>query len=87
MNNDNYNDGYNDNYYTWWNTTATTSDNITFSGTFNLSTAVTTTNSNWYNTTKTPPDKNWMPYVYVEYEPVWHKKFASYKLQMEKMWD
>ena len=77
MNND-----YNDNF-TWWNTSATTSDNITFSGTFNLAT---TTGSTWHQT-KLPPDKNWMPYAYVEYEPVWHKKFASYKLQMSKMWD
>lgn len=78
MNND-----YNDNF-TWWNTTAaTTSDNLTFSGTFNLTTA---TGSTWHQT-KLPPDKNWMPYAYVEYEPVWHKKFASYKLQMSKMWD
>ena len=80
MNNGNYNDDY-----TWWNTTAATCDNIPFSGTFNLTTAITTV-SNWY-TTKIPPDKNWMPYAYVEYEPVWHKKFASYKLQMGKMWD
>jgi len=33
------------------------------------------------------PDKNWMPYKYVEYEPKWHKKFARYKLQMQSMWD
>jgi len=80
MNSDNYNDNF-----TWWNSTATTSDNITFAGTFNLTT--TATNTNYYtNTIKTPPDKNWMPYAYVEYEPVWHKKFARYKLQMEKMW-
>lgn len=71
----------NDNY-TWWNTTA--SDNITFSGTFNLTTAATTTGSNWH---PIKPDKNWMPYVYVEYEPKWHQKFARYKLQMKNMWD
>jgi len=33
------------------------------------------------------PDKNWMPYVYVEYEPTWHKKFARFKIQMESMWE
>ena len=84
-------DNFNDNY-TWWNSTAAT-DNIIFSGTFDLTGAVditgavaTTTFSNWH-TIKTPPDKNWMPYEYVEYEPIWHKKFASYKLQMGKMWD
>jgi len=32
------------------------------------------------------PDKNWMPYQYVEYEPKWHKKYARYKIQMENMW-
>jgi len=32
------------------------------------------------------PDKNWMPYQYVEYEPIWHKKYARYKIQMENMW-
>jgi len=81
MNNDNYNDNY-----TWWNSTATTSDDIIFSGTFNF--ATTTTASNWYGIkSKTPPDKNWMPYVYVEYEPVWHKKFARIRIQMETMWD
>lgn len=33
------------------------------------------------------PDKNWMPYRHFEYDPLWHKKFASIKLQMETMWD
>jgi len=32
------------------------------------------------------PDKNWMPYKYFEYEPIWHKKYARYKIQMENMW-
>ncbi len=73
----------NDNNFTW-NTTASTSDNILFSGT---TLTATTTNSIWCSPIKTPPDKDWMPYCYVEYEPVWHKKFASYKNQMEKMWD
>jgi len=68
--------------FTWWNNSA--SDNITFSGTFNMATTTTTTGSNWH---KIKPDKNWMPYAYVEYEPIWHKKFARYKLQMEKMWN
>jgi len=80
--------------FTWWNTTdsassnlfttATTSgDNIIFSGTFDITTAA--NNSNWCQI-KTA-DKDWMPYPYFEYEPKWHKKFARYKLQMEKMWD
>lgn len=72
----------NNNNFTWWNTTATTSDNTFFSGTVNTAF---TTNSNWCPL-KTP-DKDWMPYRYFEYDPVWHKKFASYKNQMEKMWD
>ena len=72
----------NDNY-TWWNTTATTSDNnLFFTGT--CSTTATTTGSNY--TIKTP-DKDWMPYDYIGYEPKWHQKFASYKNQMEHMWD
>jgi len=33
------------------------------------------------------PDKDWMPYSYVEYEPKWHKKYARYKIQMESMWN
>lgn len=33
------------------------------------------------------PDKNWMPYRHFEYEPLWHKKYASIKYQMETMWD
>ncbi len=33
------------------------------------------------------PNKDWMPYRYVEYEQKWHKKFARYKLQISKMWD
>ena len=33
------------------------------------------------------PDKNWMPYRHFEYVPKWHQKFASYKLQMQSMWD
>ena len=77
-------DNFNDNY-TWWNTTAST-DNIIFSGTFDLTGAVaTTTFSNWH-TIKTPPDKNWMPYEYFEYDPIFHKKYARYKIQMENMW-
>ena len=68
--------------FTWWNTTASSSDNIFFSG---INSTATTTNSNWC-VVKTP-DKDWMPYDYVEYEPRWHQKFASYKNQMEHMWD
>ena len=68
--------------FTWWNTTASSSDNIFFSGT---ATTATTTNSNWCVVKIS--DKDWMPYDYVEYEPKWHQKFASYKNQMEHMWD
>lgn len=74
--------GFNPNNFTWWNTTASTSDGIFFSGT---ATTATTTSSNWC-VVKTP-DKDWMPYPYFEYDPKWHKKYASYKNQMEQMWD
>ena len=33
------------------------------------------------------PDKDWMPYRHFEYQPLWHKKYASIKYQMETMWD
>jgi len=32
-------------------------------------------------------DKDWMPYDFFEYIPVWHEKYARIKYQMEKMWD
>ena len=32
-------------------------------------------------------DKDWMPYNFFEYDPLWHKKFAAIKYQMKKMWD
>jgi len=69
--------GFNlNNNFTWWNTTATNA-NFTFT--------TDGTASNWQPII---PDKDWMPNSsYVEYEPLWHKKFASYKNQMEKMWD
>ena len=70
--------------FTWWNTTESTStsdNNLFFGGTCSTATA---TGSNY--TIKTP-DKDWMPYNYIEYEPKWHQKFASYKNQMEHMWD
>jgi len=79
MSNDNFTNNGN---YTWWNTTATTaSTNLTFN-TDCFTFAVNGTS--WHPVI---PDKDWMPYSYVEYEPKWHKKFASYKNQMEKMWD
>ena len=33
------------------------------------------------------PDKDWMPYRHFEYDPLWHKKFARIKIQMETMWE
>jgi len=62
-----------DRNFTWWNTT--TGSDISF-----LVYPITIT-------TSVIPDKDWMPYRYVEYEPKWHKKFARYKLQISKMWD
>ncbi len=32
-------------------------------------------------------DKDWMPYRFFEYDPLYHKKYARYKIQMENMWD
>jgi len=32
-------------------------------------------------------ESTWMPYQYVEYEPLWHKKYAAIKYQMDTMWD
>ena len=32
-------------------------------------------------------ETDWMPYDYFEYDPLWHKKYAAIKLQMETMWD
>jgi len=82
----NFDDGTGFNPNTWWNTTASTSGGIFFSGPVTNITA--TTSSNWHVVKTIPiPDKNWMPYQYVEYEPKWHQKFASYKNQMEHMWD
>jgi len=69
--------GFNPNNFTWWNTTAAT-------GTANFTFITDGTASNWQPII---PDKDWMPYAYFEYDPVWHKKFASYKIQMEKMWN
>jgi len=34
-----------------------------------------------------PSDKDWMPYRHFEYDPLWHKKYASIKYQMQTMWD
>lgn len=34
-----------------------------------------------------PSDKDWMPYRHFEYDPLWHKKYAAIKYQMETMWD
>lgn len=32
-------------------------------------------------------DKDWMPYTHFEYDPIWHKKFAAIKYQMQIMWN
>jgi len=72
-----------DRNFTWWNTSVA-GDNIVFLGTFDLTGGASIAGSNWH---QIKPDKDWMPYRYVEYEPKWHKKFARYKLQISKMWD
>ena len=68
--------------FTWTGATATT-DNLTFTTGTNSYTFL--VNGTSYH--QIIPDKNWMPYRYFEYIPKWHKKFASYKLQMQSMWD
>ena len=66
---------------------STTEYNTTIiSGTLNIEAATDVTlfsNVQYAN----PPDKDWMPYSHFEYEPVWHKKYAAIKYQMESMWD
>jgi len=57
--------------------TYTGTDNITFTHTTGIT-------GFWHQTI---PNKDWMPYTYFEYDPIWHKKFARYKIQMETMWD
>jgi len=66
--------------YNWTSTAAATSAvNFTFS------TGIAYISN--YTRYQIIPDKNWMPYRHFEYEPRWHQKFASIKLQMETMWD
>ena len=69
--------------FTWSNSTATTG-NFTLNVENTASFIFTVNGTTWHPVI---PDKNWMPYPYSEYEPKWHKKFARYKLQIEKMWD
>lgn len=64
----------------WTPITAITSSTINLTGSQDF---VLTYNIPYTN----PPDVNWMPYEYVEYEPKWHQKYARIKYQMEKMWD
>ena len=73
-------DDTNSGYFTWNNST---SGNFTFTG----GTDTITFYVNGTSYKPVIPDKNWMPYVYVEYEPKWHKKYARYKIQMYSMWD
>ena len=77
----NFDDLTNSGNFTWTNSTATTA-NFTSSAGTNFTFVV---NGTSYH--PVIPDKNWMPYQYFEYEPKWHIKYASYKNQMEHMWD
>ncbi len=65
-----------------WTSATTTGDFISYAGTNNFT--FTVNGTSWHPIT---PDKNWMPNRHFEYIPKWHKKFASYKLQMQSMWD
>jgi len=68
-----------DSYTRWFSSDGTINGVLTFGTVF----TPTLTGSN-YN--EIIPNKDWMPYVYVEYEPLWHKKFASFKNQIKDMW-
>lgn len=82
MSSGDFTNGTNDNF-TWWTTASTSDNNLFFGGTA----ATTIDFTNYTKTRIKTPDKDWMPYNYIEYEPKWHKKFARYKNQMEHMWD
>lgn len=75
------NDDTSDDNTIWINSATTTTGNVNF--TFTAGTAY------LHTFTRYPiiPDKDWMPYRHFEYDPLWHKKFAGYKLQMQSMWD
>jgi len=75
-------DDITNNGFTWTNSTAATNFTVDTGGTAYFT-------FTGYGTTSNPiiPDKNWMPYSHFEYDPLWHKKFARYKLQIEKMWE
>lgn len=72
----------NDDNFTWTSSTITTGNFTLLGGTNNL--VFTVSWPQWYPII---PDKDWMPYRHFEYDPLWHKKFAAIKYQMEKMWD
>ncbi len=65
----------------WLNTASTTTGALNFT--------LTTTGAYLPNYIRYQiiPDKNWMPYRHFEYDPLWHKKFARIKIQMQSMWD
>jgi len=79
-----FDDITNNHTFTWTNGTATTGSNFTVD---TGDSAYFTFTGNGIASNPIIPDKNWMPYVYVMYEPKWHKKYASYKFQIEKMWE
>ena len=68
-------------------------NNITFTGSTNnyysqLTTgSVTTTMNLTGSNVEIVSDKDWMPYTHFEYDPLWHKKFAAIKYQMQTMWN
>ncbi len=68
--------------FTWTGATASTGDFTSYAGTNNFT--FTVSGTSWH---PMMPDKNWMPNRHFEYIPKWHQKFASYKLQMQSMWD
>ena len=65
----------------WINSTAATTGTLNF--TFTTAGAYLPN----YTRYQIIPDKNWMPNRHFEYDPLWHKKFARIRIQMETMWD
>ena len=75
------NDDTSDDNTIWINSATATTGDVNFTLTTGVAYLPT------YTRYQIIPDKNWMPYRHFEYDPLWHKKFASIKYQMQSMWD
>ncbi len=72
----------NDDDFMWTSSTIPSGNFTLLGGTNSLAFTV-----SWPQEYPIIPDKDWMPYRHFEYDPIFHKKYARYKIQMEKMWD